>query len=175
MIVWIAIAAVAAVVLVLLRAASRPGTFRVERAATMNAAAEDIFPCLNDFHNWKNWSPWESLDPAMQRTFGGAASGAGAIYEWSGNKKVGSGRMEIVQSSTPTHLKIKLDFLKPFEAHNTCEFTLAPVSRGTEVRWAMYGPCPFMLKLMGVFMSMDAMVGKDFERGLASLKAQIEA
>ena len=175
MIVWIAVALVAVIALVLILAASRPGTFRVERAATVNAAAEKIFPYVNDFHNWKSWSPWEGLDPAAKTIFSGAESGLGAVYEWDGNKKAGAGRMEIVESSAPSRMKLKLDFLRPFEGHNTCEFTLTPAAGATGVTWAMYGPCPFMMKMMGLFMSMDAMVGKDFERGLASLKALAEA
>ena len=131
---------------------------------------EKIFANLNDFHQWPAWSPWAKLDPQMQSTYSGAATGSGAIYEWQGNSKVGSGRMEIVESSPNGVLKIKLDFLKPFEAHNIAEFTLQPQGTQTQVTWAMYGPSPYISKLMTTFVSMDSMVGGDFAKGLAMLK-----
>jgi hypothetical protein len=155
-------------------ATTRPDSFRVERSITVKAPAEKVVPLLNDFHNWGVWSPWEKLDPAMKRTHSGAANGVGAIYEWSGNDKAGAGRMEMTDA-TPTRVVIKLDFLKPFEGHNTSEFVLAPSSDGgTLVTWAMYGPNTFMGKLMSVFISMDAFMSKDFESGLAALKAASE-
>src|SRR5262249_45288078 len=114
-------------------AATKPDTFSIQRAASIKAPPEKIFPLINDFHNWASWSPWEKLDPALKRTYSGAASGQGAIYEWEGNKKVGKGRMEIVESSPPSRVAIKLDFLKPFEAHNTAEFALIHQSDSTNV------------------------------------------
>jgi Polyketide cyclase / dehydrase and lipid transport len=155
-------------------AAAKPDTFRVQRSASIKASAEKIFENLNDFHRWPSWSPWEKLDPAMQKTHSGAASGPGAVYEWEGNKKVGKGRMEITQASPPSMLTIKLDFFKPFEAHNTAEFTLNGQSDSTTVTWAMTGQQPFFFKVMSVFMSMDKMIGKDFETGLANLKSITE-
>ena len=174
MIQWIVIAVVVIVAAILLIAAMKPDTFRVERSATINAPPEKIFPLLNDFHNWPGWSPWEKKDPAMKRTHGGAASGKGAAYTWEGNKDVGTGGMEIVDSAPPSRLTIKLDFMKPFEAHNVVDFALAPQGNATRVNWSMQGPAPFMSKVMQVFMSMDRMVGKDFESGLANLKALAE-
>ncbi len=164
-----------AIVVVLVIASTKPGTFRVQRSAAIQAPPEKIFACLNDFHRWPSWSPWEKMDPAMQRTHAGAESGKGAVYSWKGNKKVGEGRMEIVESAAPSRLLIKLDFLIPFEAHNTAEFTLAAQGNSTTVTWAMTGPQPFMFKVMTVFMNMDKMVGKDFETGLANLKAVAES
>jgi Polyketide cyclase / dehydrase and lipid transport len=120
------------------------------------------------------WSPYENKDPAMQRSFSGAASGKGAVYGWDGNSNVGSGRMEILDSSAPAKIVIKLDFFKPFEAHNTAEFTMLPQADGTRVNWRMHGPAPFISKLMQVFMNIDHMVGKDFETGLANLKTLAE-
>lgn len=158
----------------LLFASTRPDSFRVERSLAIKAPPERIFPLIDDFHRWPAWSPWEKLDPAMTRTHSGPASGVGAVYEWLGNSKVGQGRMEIMQSSAPSRLAIKLDFLKPFEAHNTAEFTLRPQGDATLVHWAMFGPTPFISKLMGLFVSMDRLVGKDFEAGLANLKAEAE-
>jgi hypothetical protein len=110
----------------------------------------------------------------MKETFSGAASGKGSVYEWSGNNKVGQGRMEIIDTSVPNRVAIKLDFLKPFEGHNTAEFTMNPKGDSTEVTWAMYGPQPFMSKLMCIFINMDKMLGADFEKGLSNLKAIAE-
>lgn len=159
---------------VLALAATKPGEFRVQRQATMKAKPEVVFPLIEDFHHWASWSPWEHLDPSMTKTHSGAASGPGAVYEWNGNNKVGQGRMEILESRAPQSVRIKLDFLRPFEAHNTAEFTLTPTADATTVTWAMYGPHTFMGKVMSVFISMDAMVGKDFETGLAALKKRAE-
>jgi hypothetical protein len=155
-------------------AATKPDTFRIQRAGSIKAAPERIFPLINDFHNWTSWSPWEKMDPALKRTYSGSASGQGAIYEWEGNKKVGQGRMEIVESSPPSKIVIKLDFLKPFEAHNTAEFALTHQSDCTNITWTMNGQQPFMFKVMSVFFSMDKMIGKDFETGLANLKSITE-
>lgn len=169
------IVVIALVVFVLLFATTRPDTFRVERSARIKAPAATIFALLDDFRRWPEWSPWEKLDPAMQRTLSGPARATGAAYAWDGNKQVGQGRMEIIGAEPPSHLVIKLDFLRPFEAHNTAEFTLTAAGDDTEVLWAMHGPMPYISKLMSVFVSMDRMVGPDFERGLANLKALAEA
>ncbi len=170
----IAIAIVVLIAAVLLFAATRPDDFSVQRTTTIKAPPEKIFPLINDFHNWAAWSPWEKLDPAMQRTHSGAAAGKGAAYGWTGNSKVGEGRMEIMESVPSNKVSIKLDFLKPFEAHNIADFTLAPQGHSTQVVWVMRGPAPYISKLMGVFVSMDTMVGKDFETGLANMKAAAE-
>jgi carbon monoxide dehydrogenase subunit G len=155
-------------------AAIKPDAFRVQRAAGIKAPPEKILPLINDFHNWGSWSPWEKLDPALKRTYSGAASGQGAVYEWEGNKKVGQGRMEIMESSPPSKITIKLDFLKPFEAHNTAEFMLERQGDSTAVTWTMHGRQPYMIKVMSLFFSMDKMIGKDFETGLANLKSITE-
>ena len=151
-------------------AASKTGTFSVRRAATIKAPPGKIFPLIDDFHNWAAWSPWEKLDPALKRTYSGAASGKGAMYAWEGNRKVGAGNMEITQSSPPSAVTINLNFIKPFENHNVAELTLAPVGDSTNLTWDMHGPAPFISKVMQVFMSMDSMIGKDFETGLANIK-----
>ncbi len=169
----IAIAAGAAIAGVLGIAAARPNTFRVQRSAAINAPPETIYPLIADFRAWNGWSPWEKLEPGMNRTFSGAASGTGAVYAWAG-KKVGAGRMEITGAAPPSRITIKLDFLKPFEAHNTTTFTLQPRGGATEVTWTMEGPSPFINKVMGVVMNMDRMIGKSFEEGLATLKAMAE-
>ena len=170
----IAIVVVVLVGALLAFAATKPDTFRVQRAASIKAPPEKIFPLINDLHSWGAWSPWEKLDPAMKRTHSGAASGKGAVYQWEGNGEVGAGRMEIVEASPPSAVRIKLDFLKPFEAHNFAEFTLEPKGDATNVTWTMYGPNTYVSKLMSVFFNMDSMVGKYFESGLANLKAATE-
>jgi len=172
----IAVAAAIAVVVagILLYATTRPDSFSVQRTATIRAPADRVFMLINDFHRWGEWSPWEKLDPAMKRTFGGPAAGPGSSYEWTGNSKVGAGRMEILKATPASKVDIQLDFIKPFEGHNITEFTLTPQGPNTEVRWLMHGPAPFVTKLMGVFVSMDAMIGKDFEAGLSNLKNAAE-
>ena len=172
-IIAVVLAIIIAIVLVL--AATKPDTFRIERQATIHAPAEKIFPLIADFHQWLNWSPWEGRDPALKRTYSGAERGKGAVYAWEGNKNVGSGRMEILEANSPSLVKIQLDFLKPFEAHNTAEFTMQPHGGATNIVWAMTGPAPFISKLMQVFMSFDSMIGKDFETGLANLKTISES
>ncbi|MES2068812.1 MAG: SRPBCC family protein [Pseudomonadota bacterium] len=155
-------------------AASRPDTFRVQRTASIKAPPEKIFALINDYHSWAAWSPYEKLDPAMKRNFSGSASGEGSVYEWDGSGQAGAGRMEITESSPSSRILIKLDFIKPFEGHNVAEFTLQPQGDSTTVTWGMYGPSPYIAKLMGLFFDMDSMIGKDFEAGLASLKAATE-
>jgi hypothetical protein len=159
---------------VLMFAATKPDSFSVQRATSIKAAPEKIFALLDDFHNWGVWSPWEKMDPSMKRTFNGPANGKGSVYEWEGNSKVGQGRMEITDASAPSQVTIKLDFIKPFEGHNVAEFVLEPKGDSTNVTWTMRGPSPYIAKLMSVFFSMDSMIGKDFEAGLANLKAAAE-
>jgi hypothetical protein len=174
------IAGIAVVVLLvvvaclLIYAATRPNAFRVQRSLAIKAPAEKIYAQIADFHAWASWSPYEKKDPDMKRTFTGAPSGKGAVYAWDGNKNVGAGRMEVLEAPAPSLVKIKLDFLKPFEGHNTAEFTMVPSGDTTNVTWAMYGPSPFMMKVMGTFMNMDKMIGDDFAVGLANLKSLVE-
>jgi polyketide cyclase/dehydrase/lipid transport protein len=170
----VAIIIVVAVAAVLVLAATKPDTFQVRRSACIKAPPEKIYALINDLRGWGGWSPWEKKDPAMQRTLSSNTSGKGATYAWSGNKDVGKGQMEIVDAAAPSKLVIKLDFLAPFEAHNTAEFNLQGKGDATDVTWAMYGPSPFISKLMGVFFNMDKMIGADFEAGLANLKAAAE-
>jgi uncharacterized protein YndB with AHSA1/START domain len=171
----ILIVIVVAVVVALVIAATRPDTFRIERTASIKAPAERVFALINDFHRWGVWSPWEQIDPALKRSFSGPSSGKGAMYAWEGNNKVGSGSMEITEASPPGKIVIKLDFIKPFEGHNIAEFTLVPGGDSTSVTWAMYGPVPYMAKIMQMFFSMDRMVGGQFEQGLANLRAAAES
>jgi uncharacterized protein YndB with AHSA1/START domain len=170
----VAIVLAVAIAIVLILAATKPDTFSVQRATTVRAPAEKIFALINDFHRWGTWSPYEARDPAMKRSYSGPANGVGAVYGWDGNNNVGAGRMEILETSPPAKIVIKLDFFKPFEGHNTAEFTILPQGDATDVRWVMHGPAPFMSRLMQVFINIDRMIGKDFEIGLANLKRLTE-
>ncbi|MGZ8796674.1 MAG: SRPBCC family protein [Thermoanaerobaculia bacterium] len=137
----------------LIFAATKPDTLRVERTASIKAPPEKIFPLVNDFHNWSSWSPWEKRDPAMKRTYSGAAVGKGAVYEWDGNNQVGKGRMEITDTTAPSRITIKLDFMEPLEGHDIAEYTLEPQGDSTKVTWVMHGPNRFIGKVISVFIS----------------------
>ena len=173
---WMTIGVVVILVLgVLGFAATRPDDFTVQRSTSIKAEPAKIYPLLVDFSQWPAWSPWEKLDPTMKRTLSGNASGPGAVYAWDGSSKVGAGRMEVKEAVAPSKVVIQLDFLRPFEAHNITDFTLVQRPDAmTEVTWLMRGPSPFVSKLMGVFVDMDKMIGKDFEAGLANLKTAVE-
>jgi len=170
----IVIAIVVLVAAVLIVAATRPDTFRVERSASIKAPPEKIFALINDFNRWGAWSPWEKKDPAMKRTFGATTSGKGASYAWDGNKDVGQGSMEIAQSVPPSKIELNLDFVRPFKAHNLVVFTLEPKGEATNVTWAMQGDLPYFAKIIHLFVNMDKMVGNDFEAGLSNLKSIAE-
>jgi uncharacterized protein YndB with AHSA1/START domain len=170
----IAVILAVAIAAVLILAATKSTTLRVQRSVSINAPPERIFSLISDFHQWVTWSPYEQKDPAMKRTYSGAERGRGAVYAWDGDKNVGSGRMEILDVSAPSKIVIKLDFFKPFEGHNTAEFTMLPQGDGTHVTWLMHGPANFMSRLIQVFMNLDNMIGKDFEAGLANLKTITE-
>ncbi len=162
------------IIIVLVVASTKPDTFRVERSGSIQAPPEKVFALIEDFHKWTLWSPWEHLDPDLKRTYGGADKGKGATYAWHGNAKAGVGRMEILEATPSSRVLIKIDFLKPFEAHNQVDFAIKSEGGVTRVVWSMVGPQAFMMKVMCLFMSMDNMVGKDFEKGLASLKTVAE-
>ncbi|MGH8638390.1 MAG: SRPBCC family protein [Burkholderiales bacterium] len=171
----IALLAVAAgVAAILLIAATRPDTFTVQRSATIPAPAQTVHALIEDFERWDAWSPWEKKDPAMKRTFGAITRGKGATYAWEGNGEVGQGRMEIVDSVSPSKVAIQLDFVEPFEAHNSVLFALVPSGQGTDVTWTMQGGVPYLARIVHMFLDMDRMVGKDFETGLANLKLAAE-
>jgi hypothetical protein len=155
--------------------ALRPSEFRVERAATMSAPPPVVFAQVNDFRKWDAWSPYARRDPAMKKSFEGALAGVGAIYTWSGNHEVGEGRTTIIESRPHDLIRIKLEFVRPFAATNTAEFTFRPEGERTAVTWSLAGRNNFMGKAVGLFMSMDRMVGVDFEKGLAQMKSVVEA
>ena len=158
------------IVALLLFVATRPDDFRIERRLQIQAAPEKIFPLINDFHEWEAWSPWEKADPAVKRSYSGVNAGKGTVYAWQGNKQLGEGRMEILEAQPHALVRIQINFIKPFAAQNTVEFLIAPNADGTQVSHAMFGHSNFMSKLMGLFFSMDKMVGTKFEEGLQSLK-----
>jgi carbon monoxide dehydrogenase subunit G len=165
---------VLAVAAILLLALTKPSSFRVERSTIIAAPPEKVAKIIDDFHQWDTWSPWAKLDPVMKTTYSGPPSGVGSIYEWDGNSKVGKGRMEIL-AIEPNKTTIEIDFLKPFEGHNTADFVLEPQGSTTRVNWIMNGPIKFFPgKLMSVFTTMDKVIGPDFDKGLANLKAAVE-
>jgi uncharacterized protein YndB with AHSA1/START domain len=155
--------------------AMQPDAFSVHRSATIAAPPAEVFALVNDFHKWDAWSPWAKLDPAMKQAFEGPPAGVGAIYTWSGNKEAGEGRMTIVESQPNEHVRIKLDFTRPFASTNTTDFTFKPDGTGVAVDWTMSGQHNFITKALCLFMSMDKMVGPDFEKGLAQMKSIAEA
>ncbi len=165
----IAIGAVAAVAYIAYAASRKPGDFRVERSAVLKASPEAIFKYINDFRLWTAWSPWEKLDPNLKRTYSGAESGVGAVYEWSGNGKAGQGKMTIQESTPHQRIVLELQFIKPFPATNRTEFTLTPKDGGTEVSWAMSGTHTYLNKVFTIFMDMDKFVAPAFEEGLSNL------
>jgi uncharacterized protein YndB with AHSA1/START domain len=155
--------------------ALQPAEFRVARSATISAPAPAVFAQVNDFHKWEAWSPWAKLDPAARNSFDGPAAGTGAIFRWAGNNEVGEGSMTITESRPSELITIRLDFTKPFEATNTAEFTFKPEGNQTVITWSMFGTNNFIAKAFCLFMSMDKMVGGQFEKGLASMKSVVEA
>lgn len=156
--------------------ATRPDRFHVERSVQIAAPPENAFVHVNDFHGWSAWSPYEKLDPDMERSYEGAPSGVGAIYAWkSDTNEVGEGRMTILKSERPRSIVIELQFITPFPATNVVTFRFEPTAGGTRVTWAMDGTNTFMGKAVSLFMDFDQLVGSDFERGLASLKALAES
>ena len=157
--------------------AMRPSEFRITRSARISARPATVFPLVNDFRQWPAWSPWEHRDPNMTRSYEGPPSGVGAAYRWSGNREVGEGCITITDSRPDELIRMRLEFLKPFKSTNTTEFTFAPEAGGpaTNVTWTMTGRNNFMGKAFGLFMDMDKMIGADFEKGLAAMKAAAES
>ena len=173
--VYILIALAVIVVLFVIIVAMQPAEFRIVRIGKVEAQPSAVFAQVNDFHNWDAWSPWAKLDPTMKQTFAGAPSGTGATYSWVGNKHVGEGRMTITESRPNDLIRLRLEFLKPFAATNTTEFTFVPEGEQTVVTWNMSGKNSFFFKAFGLFMNIDKMVGGQFEQGLTQLKSIAEA
>jgi len=174
MIKTIALLVAVAIAALLIFAATRPDTFSVERSTTIAAPATQLFPLINDLRAFNTWNPYARKDPAMRAVYSGPAAGPGAVFDFQGNKEVGKGRISITASTAPSLVTMQLDMWEPFEGHNEIHFILLPESAGTRVTWAMNGPSAFITKLMGIFFNMDQMIGKDFEAGLANLKAIAE-
>jgi hypothetical protein len=173
----VAVAIATSLVFVVVLATTKPNTFRVQRSLTIEAAPEKIFPLIDDFHNWSRWAPQDTEDPSMKRTYSGAASGIGAVSDWDSNGNAGKGRMSIVESAPLTRIAVKVDFVKPFAAHNLNEFILEPILEtgpATKVTWTMQGSNLFVMKLMSTFVNMDRVMGKHFETGLSNLKQAAE-
>jgi hypothetical protein len=175
--VLLAIAAVVVLVVAVLAGvvAMQPSEFRIQRNATINALAPAVFARVNDFHNWQAWSPWAKLDPSVRNSYEGASAGTGATFAWAGNSKVGEGRMTIVESRPSELIRIKLEFLKPFAATNTAEFTFKPEAERTAVTWSMYGHNNFLARTVWLFVDMDKALGAEFDKGLAAMKSTAEA
>lgn len=168
----LALALVAVLLLVVI--AGQPDDFKLVRETKIAAPREKIFPHVNDLRAWEAWSPWAKLDPNAKNSFEGPASGVGAAMAWSGNKKVGEGRMTITESQANELIGFRLDFVRPFKATNTAEFAFRAEGHQTRVTWSMAGKSNFFFKIFGLLMNCEQMAGKDFEKGLASLKAVAE-
>lgn len=172
MLTYILLGLAALIAAVLIYAATRPDDFRIERSTAIKAPPAAIMPHLVELQRWRAWSPWEKVDPDMQRSFTGPVSGVGAAYAWDGDRKIGAGRMEVVEA-VPERLLLKLDFLRPFKASSFAEFTLVPEGDATRVTWAMFGTNAYLHKLIGLICR-PSMMHKIFDQGLADLKAQAE-
>ena len=171
----VAIVIAAIVLLFIIVVAMQSRDFRFARSTTVDAPPSAVFAQVNDFHRWDAWSPWAKIDPQMKQTFEGAPAGNGAVYSWTGNKKVGEGRMTIVESHPSDLVRIKLEFMKPFTATNIAEFTFVPQGSQTLVTWGMTGERNFMFKAVHLLMNMEKMIGKEFDKGLADMKRAAEA
>lgn len=160
---------------ILIFAAVKPRTFRIQRSIEVRARPEKVFALINDLHQWPRWAPQDREDPTMRRTFSGSPSGQGAVSEWSSTGSAGKGRMSIAESVPASRVLIDLDFMKPFKAHNVNQFTLEQAANGgTMVIWSMHGPNLYVMRLMGIFMNMDKTIGRHFETGLSNLKNAAE-
>ncbi len=168
-IILIALAVIVAVFVVVV--AMQSADFRITRSATISAPPEAVFALVNDFHKWEAWSPWEKLDPALKRVYEGPSAGTGSVYSWAGNSQAGEGRMTITESRPSELIRINLEFLKPFKATNTTEFTFKPEFNQTVVTWSMTGKKNFLFKAVHLLMNMEKMVGGDFEKGLVAMKS----
>ena len=173
MLLYILVGLAAIIAIILIAASTRPNTVRYERSTVINTSPDRILPHIADFHKWMPWSPWEKKDPNMERDYSGAANGVGAKYGWNGNKNVGEGTMEITESKAD-RVRIDMHFIRPWKAQCDIHFRTSAEGNATRLTWTMDGPQIFMGKVMSLFMNMDKMVGKDFEAGLAALKAEVE-
>lgn len=172
---WTAAVAALFVVVFLVLVALQPDEFVITRSATLKAPPEQVFEQINNFRKWQAWSPWAKLDPQAKNSFEGPTAGEGAVFRWSGNDRVGEGTITITESRPHDLVRMKLEFVRPMEDQADTDFVLKPVDKQTQLTWTMAGKNNFMSKAMCLFIDMDAMVGGDFEKGLANLKAVVEA
>jgi hypothetical protein len=175
MVIKVLIALVVIAVVFVIVVSTRPPAFRYTRSTSISAPASVVFAQVNDLHKWEAWSPWAKMDPNAKSTFAGPSAGTGAAMSWAGNRNVGEGRMTITESRPSEFIRFRLDFLKPFAATNTGEFTFQPQGSQTLVTWSMFGPNSFMGKAVNLFINCEKMVGGQFEKGLADLKSVSEA
>jgi uncharacterized protein YndB with AHSA1/START domain len=173
MLVKIIIAIVVVIAAIVIYASTKPDNFHVERSITIKAPPEKIFPLINDFHAWNDWTPYNK-DPAMKKTYSGSDQGVGAAYAWEGNKEVGRGDITITGTTPPNKIEFDLHMIEPFEGHNKVAFTLTVAGDSTQMTWSLDDKQKLMVKVMGMFMDMDLMIGKDFEVGLLGLKTLVE-
>ncbi len=173
--IWILVGIAAVIALLIVIIAMQPAAFRITRKGLVAAPPGRVFEQVNDFHNWENWSPWAKLDPTSKTTYDGPPAGVGSSMAWDGNNKVGAGKMTITESRPAELVLINLEFLQPFKATNTAEFTFTPEGNQTEVSWSMSGNKNFMSKAFGLIMNMDKVIGKEFEKGLAQMKSVAES
>ncbi|MBK8009184.1 MAG: SRPBCC family protein [Rhizobiales bacterium] len=165
---------ITAIVVVLILASMKPNQFRVERSIDIAAPASKIFPYFEDLKQQRNWSPWDQKDPDMKRVYSGADKGVGAVYAWDGNREVGAGQQEIISVRPNEKVEANIDFYRPMRAKNHVEFLLKPAGNGTKASWIIFGPMPFISRVMSIFMSFDKMIGNEFEKGLLQLKVLAE-
>lgn len=175
MLLKILLGAVVVIAAVLLLAATKPATFRISKSITIQAPSEKVFALIDDFHNWPKWAPQDREDVTMQRTFSGAAAGAGAVSDWTSKGRAGAGRMTITDAVAPSLVTVAVDWAKPFRVRNTHAFTVVPARGGTEVTWAAEGTNLYMMKVMEVFVGVNGLMGKHFQAGLENLKEVAEA
>jgi hypothetical protein len=170
----ILLAALALIAVFLIVVALQPSEFRVERSAPIAAPAADVFAQVNDFHKWEAWSPWVKLDPAAKVGYEGPPSEAGTIFTWAGNDKVGEGKMTLIESHPDDLVRIKVDFVKPFEGTNDSVLTLKPEGDQTEVTWTVSGHQNFMAKAFCLVMNGKKMMADTMDNGLAKMKSVVE-
>jgi uncharacterized protein YndB with AHSA1/START domain len=170
----IAVSVLVVIAAILVFAATKPSVVRVQRSRSIQAPPDKIFALISDFRNWSRWAPQDRDDPTMRRTYSGSENGVGAISDWNSTGSAGKGRMEITESVAPRKISIKVDFVKPFAAHNINEFELEPDGTSTKITWSMQGTNVYLMKLMSIFVNLDRMMGKHFETGLDNLKTASE-
>jgi uncharacterized protein YndB with AHSA1/START domain len=163
-----------AIIGILVFAATKPNTFRIQRSITINAPPERVFALIDDFHQWPRWAPQDREDATMRRSYGLQSSGVGAVSQWTSNGSAGAGEMAITAATPDSRIDITVDWTKPFKARNTHEFEITPVGQHVGVTWTAEGSNLYMMKVMEVFVGINGLMGKHFDNGLKNLKAAAE-